>query len=104
MRMTILATAALSAIGGAALAQMAAPHFIALEQADMLSSNVVGVDVYDNADHNIGKIQDVAFDGSKMVKGYIVSVGGFLGMGSRYVAVDQAGVKVKYDPSDKKWH
>ena len=63
-------------------------HFQTLQPSDMLSSNVVGVDVYDNANHDIGTIKDVAFDGSKAMKGYIVSVGGFLGMGTHYVAVD----------------
>ena len=70
----------------------------------MLSSNVVGVDVYDNANHDLGSIKDVAFDSTKTVKGYILSVGGFLGMGTHYVAVDADSVKIKYDPSDKKWH
>ncbi len=104
MRTATIATIMISALAGAAVAQVAAPRFITLQQADMLSSNVVGTDVYDYADHDIGKISDVAFDSSKAVKGYIVSVGGFLGMGTRYVAVDQDSVKVKYDPSDKKWH
>ena len=44
------------------------------------------------------------FDSSKAVKGYVLSVGGFLGMGSRYVVVDTDSVKVKYDMADKKWH
>ena len=38
------------------------------------------------------------------IKGYILSVGGFLGMGERYVAVDPSSVAVKYDDNDKKWH
>ena len=35
---------------------------------------------------------------------YIVSVGGFLGMGEHYVAVNPSAVKVTYGDSDKKWH
>ena len=49
-------------------------------------------------------IKDVVFDSSKAVKGYVLSVGGFLGMGEHYVAVDADSVKVKYDMNDKKWH
>ncbi len=45
----------------------------------------------------------MAFDGSKNVKGYVLSVGGFLGMGTHYVAVDTSSVAVKYDMSAKKW-
>ena len=35
---------------------------------------------------------------------YIMSVGGFLGMGERYVAVNPTDVKVSYNTSDNKWH
>jgi sporulation protein YlmC with PRC-barrel domain len=100
----MMAVAAIASLPIAALAQTAMTHFQTLGQTDMLSSNLVGVDVYDNANTDIGKIQDVVFDASKMMKGYIVSVGGFLGIGTHYVAVDADSVKVKYDMSDKKWH
>jgi sporulation protein YlmC with PRC-barrel domain len=104
MRKSIIVLAALSALPAAAFAQSQMTRFQTLQPHDMLTSNVVGVDVYDNANHDIGTIKDVAFDGSKAMKGYIVSVGGFLGMGTHYVAVDADSVKVKYDMSDKKWH
>jgi sporulation protein YlmC with PRC-barrel domain len=93
-----------TALAGAALADAAAPQFVSLQNSDMLSSNIVGLDIYDTAGHDIGKIQDVAFDGSKAVKGYVLSVGGFLGMGAHYVVVDTGSVMIKYDGSDKKWH
>jgi sporulation protein YlmC with PRC-barrel domain len=104
MHKSIIVLTALLAIPAAAFAQSQMTRFQTLQPSDMLSSNVVGVDVYDNANHDIGTIKDVAFDGSKAMKGYIVSVGGFLGMGTHYVAVDADSVKVKYDMSDKKWH
>jgi sporulation protein YlmC with PRC-barrel domain len=104
MRKPMIAIVALSALSGTALAQMAAPHFVTLDRADMLSSNVVGLDVYDNSNNDIGTIKDVAFDSAKAVKGYVLSVGGFLGMGAHYVAVDTGSVKIKYDDADKKWH
>jgi hypothetical protein len=71
-------------------------HFVTLQNTDMLSSNVVGVDVCDNANHDLDTIKDVAFDASKVAKGYVLSVDGFLGMGTRYVAVDADSVKIKY--------
>ncbi len=104
MRKSILLAAAATLVAGAALADMAAPQFVTLQRTDMLSSNIVGLDVYDSANQNVGTIKDIAFDSSKAVKGYILSVGGVLGMGSHYVAVDIGSVKVKYDPADKKWH
>ena len=70
---------------------------------DELSSKVVGLDVYNNANQNIGTIKDVAYDGAR-VNGYIVGVGGFLGMGDHYVAVRPSAIKLSYDAKDKKWH
>ena len=70
---------------------------------DELSSKVVGLDVYNNANQNIGTIKDVAYNGTN-VNGYILGVGGFLGMGDHYVAVRPSAVKLSYDAKDKKWH
>jgi uncharacterized protein YrrD len=77
-------------------------RFISLGETAKLSSNVVGLDVYNDKD-DLGKIKDVAFDESG-VRAYILSVGGFLGMGTHYVAVTPSQIKVMYDASDKKWH
>ena len=104
MRKSIIIAAAATLLAGGALADMATPQFVTLQPTDMLSSNIVGLDVYDSANNNVGTIKDVAFDSSKAVKGYIVSVGGFLGMGAHYVAVDMGSVALKYDGADKKWH
>ena len=104
MRRAIIALAAVTVLPLAALAQAQMTHFVNLQSSDMLSTNVVGLDVYDNANADIGKIQDVAFDGSKAVKGYVLSVGGFLGIDTHYVAVDADSVKVMYNSTDKKWH
>ncbi|SRR5208282_1681993 len=79
------------------------PNFINFKGDDMLSSNVVGLDVYNDQNNDIGKIQDIVFDNSKKLMGYIVWVGGFLGMGTHYVAVEPESVKVTYDASNKVW-
>ena len=79
------------------------PNFVSLQNSAMLSSNVVGLDIYNQQNNNIGKIQDVAFDSSKTIAGYILSVGGFLGMGTHYVAVDPDTVAIKYDAANKVW-
>jgi sporulation protein YlmC with PRC-barrel domain len=69
----------------------------------MLTSNVVGLDIYNSQNDDIGKVQDIAFDSSKRVSGYILSVGGFLGMGRHYVAVNPDAVMVHYDAQNKVW-
>jgi hypothetical protein len=92
-----------AALGGLALAQAGAPHFVNVDPSDMLSSRVVGVNITDPANNNVGKIEDIVFDASHAVKGYIVSVGGFLGMDAHYVVVDPKGVNVSYDSGVKQW-
>jgi sulfite reductase beta subunit-like hemoprotein len=79
------------------------PNFIQVQNSDMLSSNVVGLDIHNGQNDNIGKIQDIAFDTSKKVTGYILSVGGFLGMGTHYVAVNPDALMVSYDAQNKVW-
>jgi sporulation protein YlmC with PRC-barrel domain len=50
------------------------------------------MDVYNNQDENIGEIEDMVIDNGKTVRALIISVGGFLGMGEHYVAVDPSTV------------
>jgi PRC-barrel domain len=76
---------------------------VSVQNADMLSTNVVGLDVYDGQKNDVGKIQDIVWGDGKTLKGYILSVGGFLGMGTHYVAVDPSVVNVRYDANSRKW-
>jgi len=77
--------------------------FTSVPAKDELSSRVVGLDVYNNAKQDIGTIKDVAYNGNS-VSGYVIGVGGFLGMGDHYVAVRPSAVKLSYDAKDSKWH
>jgi sporulation protein YlmC with PRC-barrel domain len=79
------------------------PSFIQVQSGDVLTSNVIGLDIYNSQNNDIGKVQDIAFDSSKRVTGYILSVGGFLGMGTRYVAVNPDALMVNYDAQNKVW-
>jgi hypothetical protein len=79
------------------------PSFISVPDSAMLSENVVGLDVYNNQNNEIGKIHNVIIDKDNNVKGYILSVGGFLGMGTHYVAVDPGAVAISYDDGNKTW-
>ena len=77
--------------------------FTSVPASDELSSKVVGLDVYNSDHQNLGTIKDVAYNGTS-VSGYILGVGGFLGMGDHYVAVRPSAVKLGYDAKDGKWH
>jgi len=76
--------------------------YVTVPSTDRLSSNLVGLDVYNDQNKDIGTIKDIAW-GEDGIKAYIVSVGGFLGMGDRYIAVDPSAVKVSYESGSKKW-
>lgn len=79
------------------------PSFVHLQHDDMLTANLVGLDVYNDRNDNIGQIHDIAIDSSKKVVAYILSVGGFLGMGTHYVLVEPSSVEIKYDQNNKTW-
>jgi sporulation protein YlmC with PRC-barrel domain len=66
--------------------------FVNVQPADVMAYDLLGTDVYNNQDENIGEIEDMVIDNGKTVSALIISVGGFLGMGERYVAVDPSTV------------
>ncbi|MDQ6701754.1 MAG: PRC-barrel domain-containing protein [Pseudomonadota bacterium] len=69
---------------------------------DKFGSNLVGLDVYDNNNQDIGKIKDLAIDQTGSAA-YVISVRGILGNGPHYVAVIPSAVNWTYDASAKKW-
>jgi hypothetical protein len=75
--------------------------FIYVPAQEELSSNVVGLDVYNKDKQNIGTIKDIALDVNGL-NGYIVSVGEFIGTGDHYVVVHPSAISFK--AKDNKWH
>jgi hypothetical protein len=78
--------------------------FVTIAPNDEMSSKVVGLDITNNDNKDIGQIKDIALNSSGRSQAYIVSVGGFLGIGEHYVAVNPSAVKITYNDQDKKWH
>jgi sporulation protein YlmC with PRC-barrel domain len=62
------------------------------------ASKLSGVDVYNEANEKIGDVNDVILDKSGKAEKVILSVGGFLGIGERYVAVPFEKVKWVNEP------
>lgn len=54
---------------------------------DSYAKKMMGMDVVNNNDENIGVIEDIALDNKGKAEYAIVSVGGFLGVGDKLVAV-----------------
>ena len=65
---------------------------------DWRTSKVVGLNVYNDQNQNVGSINDLLTDKSGNIKGVVLSVGGFLGMGSRYVAIPFEKLKFSTEP------
>ena len=62
-------------------------------QGNWRASKVVGLRVYNDNNENVGSINDLIMDKSGNLKAAVISVGGFLGVGSRLVAVPFEKVK-----------
>ena len=80
--------------GGMTMADTATAKikFVTAKPAEVTSSKLVGKNLYNNKNENVGEIEDLVIDNGKTVTGVVVSVGGFLGMGERYVLVDPSSI------------
>ena len=76
--------------------------FMAQQPGDRLASRLVGLNIQNTGNENIGEIYDIILTDTGAVKAYIVSVGGFLGMGTRYVAIDPKAVTLTRQ-DEKNW-
>jgi sporulation protein YlmC with PRC-barrel domain len=62
------------------------------------TSKVVGLNVYNDKNETVGSINELLMDKSGNIKAAVLSVGGFLGMGSHYVAVPFDQLKFSTEP------
>jgi sporulation protein YlmC with PRC-barrel domain len=62
------------------------------------SSKLVGLNVYNDSNESLGSINDLLTDKSGDIKGVVIGVGGFLGVGEHLVAVPIDKVKFVDDP------
>ena len=68
--------------------------FYTVRPADMLASNLLELDVYNLQNEEVGEIEDVIVDNGKTIKAVVISVGGFLGLGERHVAVEPGAIAI----------
>jgi sporulation protein YlmC with PRC-barrel domain len=67
-------------------------------QGDWRTSKVVGLNVYNDNNENVGSINDLLTDKNGNIKAAVISVGGFLGVGSHLVAVPFDKIKFVNEP------
>jgi sporulation protein YlmC with PRC-barrel domain len=76
--------------------------FSTVSKDEMFSSKLKGLSVYNQKNESVGEITDIAIK-NRQVDALILSVGGFLGMGERYVAVSPSSVNIRHDDKNNKW-
>lgn len=69
-------------------------HVVKVNSADMMSSKLIGMTVYNNQNDSVGEVKDLVLENGKTVAGVVVSVGGFLGLGESYVLIDPSSIVV----------
>jgi hypothetical protein len=77
--------------------------FLKVASGDALSSQIVGLEIYNGANQRIGTINDIAY-GMTGVEAFIVDVGEVFGKGKHYVAVQPSAISLSYSRAGKKWH
>ncbi|KQT09938.1 photosystem reaction center subunit H [Methylobacterium sp. Leaf399] len=78
----------------ATLANDLRPTFVAQAATDRVTSKLIGLTIQNGANETIGEIADIVLDESSTIKAWIVGVGGFLGIGTKYVAIDPSALKL----------
>jgi len=69
--------------------------YYSVQQADLRASDLIGMDVYNTNNEDIGEIEDLIIEDGKNLKAIVIDVGGFLGAGERRVAVTPASLVIQ---------
>lgn len=100
LSINILAAAGLLMTSAASFPAFAADN---MQTADEFrTSKLVGANVYNSANENIGSIEDIILKPDGTMDEAVLSVGGFLGMGDKYVAVPFTSLKMARDGDSAK--
>lgn len=107
MRYSAITLLTAVALSGPAHAQRtppaaSAPQFITIHEDALLSSRVLGLDVQNADGEDLGRIEDIAFEGGEIV-GVVLSIGDVLGTGQHYVAIDPSSISLSYIKDENKW-
>jgi len=106
MKTLALVLVAATAFAVPAVAQQAVTTttktYVEAKPTDVLAKSLIGLDIENAKEENIGEIQDVLLSRGN-VAGYVVSVGGFVGIGEHYVVVSPNALRINYSENDKKW-
>jgi sporulation protein YlmC with PRC-barrel domain len=71
-------------------------------QDEFRTSKIVGAEVYNDANDNIGSVEDIVLKADGSMDEVVLSVGGFIGIGDKYVAVPYSDLKISRDGNSLK--
>jgi hypothetical protein len=63
------------------------------------SSKLIGVNIYNESNEKLGDISEIILDPTGQVTGYVIGVGGFLGMGEHDILVEPTTIKFVNEPA-----
>lgn len=67
---------------------------VAAEATDLMASKLMGLEVYNRQDQEVGKIADILFNPDLTPRAVVLGVGGMLGISKRQVLVDPATLHI----------
>jgi sporulation protein YlmC with PRC-barrel domain len=62
------------------------------------ASKLIGLNVYNEQNEKLGDINEILLDPTGKVTGYVIGVGGFLGMGEHNILVEPSKIKFVNEP------
>lgn len=71
-------------------------RYVTPTETDFIASSLIGTKVLNKQDQAIGEIKDIIIRQNN-VEGIVVGVGGFLGVGERYVVVDPTTIYMRHE-------
>jgi len=74
-----------------------APNFLSFNAEQVRASSMIGQDVYSPDNKSIGKVADLVLQEDGKTRAALIDVGGFLGVGSKRIAIAFADIKVSPD-------
>ncbi len=102
LRPIVLLSVILTVLGAPLAHSQGAPQTLSIMRVDpstlatgYRTSKVVGSKLYNDANENVGTIDDLIVTPGEKVPYAILSVGGFLGMGTKFVAVPFSSLVVR---------
>jgi PRC-barrel domain len=68
------------------------------KQGEWRGSKLIGLNVYNDQNEKLGDIKEMIVEASGKIVGYVIGVGGFLGMGEHSIIVEPAKLKFVNEP------